>query len=236
MLQPHVAHVWAVRCDAASTGVGAASDALRGCLSEAELLRAERLHSTRARDRFTLTRGALRNILSRYADEPAARLEIETSERGKPLLAGAPQLHFSVSHSMDVALVAVAQRPVGVDIEHYRRPRDLERVARRLFHERTVAALLATPEEARLMAFLDAWTQREAHVKALGGGLFHTPDTLPFQAGQPRDGSVRVVADEEHHGEWSVAHFVPGTGYCAALVARGRIERLQFLDWKGAPT
>lgn len=231
-LEPREAHVWSVLTDR----VPAADAPLDDCLSEHERQRASRLRSPTARARFCATRTALRNILSLYAARPAGDLEISTNSRGKPALTGQPAVHFSLSHARDVAIIAVARLPVGVDVEHARQPRNVDRLARRVLHEHTVATLLDLPLERRLSAFLDAWTQREAHVKAVGGGLFHTPDVLPFDVDAAADGSVRSVIDYDGSGVWSVSRFAPGAGFRAAVVVRGRIDRLRFLEWNGAVT
>src|SRR6476646_10134082 len=61
---------------------------------------------------------ALREILSRYLDLPANELQFEANRHGKPRLASPEgELAFNLSHSSSLALVAVARREVGVDVE-----------------------------------------------------------------------------------------------------------------------
>ncbi|MFD5466894.1 4'-phosphopantetheinyl transferase family protein [Kitasatospora sp. NPDC127059] len=82
-------------------------------------------------------------------------------------MADAPGVHFSLSHSGELALLAVAPRPVGVDVETVRSGRDVDRLSRRFFpsQERELVALGGRPAFARL------WTRKEACVKASGGRL-----------------------------------------------------------------
>lgn len=92
------------------------------------------------------SRRALREILGRYLDLPAEELRFETNRHGKPRLAtpaGKPA--FNLSHSGSLALVAVAGREVGVDVERVRTKRPLD--------------------------FYRRWADREARVKCLGTGL-----------------------------------------------------------------
>ncbi|MER7848012.1 4'-phosphopantetheinyl transferase superfamily protein [Kitasatospora sp. NPDC096077] len=79
----------------------------------------------------------------------------------------APGLHFNLSHSGELALLAVAPRPVGVDVELVRSGRDVDRLSRRFFPapERELVARGGRPAFARL------WTRKEACVKAVGGRL-----------------------------------------------------------------
>lgn len=92
------------------------------------------------------SRRALREILGRYLDLPANELQFEANQHGKPRLASAEgELAFNLSHSGSLALVAVARREVGVDVERIRTKRPVD--------------------------FYRRWADREARVKYLGTGL-----------------------------------------------------------------
>jgi len=89
---------------------------------------------------------ALREILGRYLGLAADELRFETGRYGKPRLADPRgELAFNLSHSGSLALVAVARREVGVDVERIRAKRPLD--------------------------FYRRWADREARVKCLGTGL-----------------------------------------------------------------
>jgi phosphopantetheinyl transferase len=89
---------------------------------------------------------ALREILGRYLGLPANELRFERSRHGKPRLASpGDDLAFNLSHSSSLALVAVARREVGVDVERFRAKRPI--------------------------GFYRRWADREARVKCLGTGL-----------------------------------------------------------------
>jgi 4'-phosphopantetheinyl transferase len=126
---------------------------LHGLLSEEERRRAGGPPFAPRKRRYVARQGALREILARYAAVPPERLELVRSNRGKPMVAGAGSLRFSVSDSADLALVAVARREVGVDVEEVRRRAASERAA------------IGTE------TFFEGWTRLEATGKALGTGL-----------------------------------------------------------------
>jgi len=90
---------------------------------------------------------ALRRVLAVYLGEEPERIELAKGEHGKPRLAEAPErLRFNLSHSGEVALVAVSgEFEVGVDVERMRPKRG--------------------------EAFYRRWARHEAHVKCLGTGL-----------------------------------------------------------------
>jgi 4'-phosphopantetheinyl transferase len=116
---------------------------------------------------------ALRCVLARYLDEDPAAIEFRVGEHGKPALADpATALRFNLSHSGDLALIAVAEgREVGVDVERIRPRRNLLRLAERALDPAAAAAVRAAPPEDRLTAFHTAWTRHEAIAKCHGVGL-----------------------------------------------------------------
>src|SRR5690606_5394371 len=81
---------------------------------------------------------------------PDWRLDAE--DGGRPWLEGpdGQRLHASISHSGERLAVAVALRPIGVDIEVPRRERDLLALARHVFAPCEVEGLLALGEADRL--------------------------------------------------------------------------------------
>lgn len=218
------AHVWVVSLAAAASDPAACAD----WLSAAEQERCRRIDDQAARARYALGRRALRAVLGSVLDTDPAALVFTRGERGKPAVAGADTLEFSFSHSRESAVIAVATSAVGVDAEHDRRARRPVQTAQRIFHPDTAATLTALPPHSRTAAFLAAWTQREAHVKAVGGGLFHTADALPFDPALPADGAPRLVPDRVSGEPWSVAHFAPAAASFACVVVRGELHALHF--------
>ncbi|HYP56634.1 MAG TPA: hypothetical protein VEQ41_10110, partial [Solirubrobacterales bacterium] len=102
-------------------GDGAAEEPL----SALERRRAAAIVRPLARRRWVAARAALRGVLGeRLGREPAA-VEIHTAPGGKPYLVDADDMRFSLSHSGDVALIALRRGgEVGIDLERVgRRPR-----------------------------------------------------------------------------------------------------------------
>ena len=89
---------------------------------------------------------------------------------GRPVLGEHPQWHFSLSHSGDWAVCALANSLVGVDVEKYRPIRVLT-LARRYFLPAETAWLESLPEPERNRAFFRLWTAKESYLKAQGLGL-----------------------------------------------------------------
>lgn len=147
-------------------------------LIAAEHRRSRRFHSPRDRRRYRSTRAALRHILANYLDLPADLIPIHEGDAGKPCLAAPAALQFNVSHSGDLALVAVSRLPVGIDLECMIPTLDWAVLA---------AAHCTPPEQAyiagngwnrALARFYRVWTRKEAYLKGIGVGLMTAPDLL----------------------------------------------------------
>lgn len=144
-------------------------------LGENERLRAEQVISQDARRRFIVSHTAMRQILSRYLDQPADEIRYTADARGKPVLdrmAGAPDIRFNLSHSGELALLAVALgRDVGVDLELIRPVSAWRIIAGRYFSASENQELAELPAEEAAVAFLRCWTRKEAVAKASGEGI-----------------------------------------------------------------
>lgn len=220
------AHVWFVPTDALLPDAALPA----AWLTTAERRRSAAIAEPEASRVFALTRIALRGILAGFAGVAPAEIELAIETGGRPVLVGGGGWRFSVSHSRDIAVIAVARADVGVDVEHLRRLRHPSRTAQRILHPETVAWLESLPEARRASAFLDAWTQREAHVKAVGGGLFRTPDSLPLIPYDGIDGALRRVRDRDSGEIWNVARIMTGDRTRGALVVRGDASAVLLHD------
>lgn len=170
-------HVWRFQTD----DDGSTANQLWPLLTSDERARAESARTPLQRSQFVLVRGLLRQVLSLY--EPvAARRAFRYGPKGKPHLDGS-ELEFSLSHAGPFTLFALARAPVGIDIERRRARPYADAVARRLFPPDVQQALATAPEERREALFLQAWTQHEAGVKALGLSVYDRAADIPIILG-----------------------------------------------------
>ncbi|MFD7295334.1 4'-phosphopantetheinyl transferase family protein [Streptomyces sp. NPDC059897] len=187
---------------------GNAADALPDALDVLdadERGRAAAFHFDRHRVRYVAAHRALRAILGERlgrapGDVRFTRLPCPGcgGPHGRPALADAPGPHFSLSHSGDLALVALAPAPVGADVEELPSAKVAEELTAVLHpRERAELAALADPEERRL-AVARAWVRKEAYLKGLGTGLSRGTDrdyvgTLAGSPGTPDGWTLRDV-------------------------------------------
>jgi phosphopantetheinyl transferase len=175
-------HVWRARL-----GSGVWPDT--GALPAVERDRAAKLLSDKARKRWVASRWALRSVLGRYLELEPAEVELRCGERGKPMLAEpAIPLRFNLSHSGELALIAVAgEREVGVDVQRL---------------------------GARPAGFYADWARREAIAKCHGVGLgAQLPDApvaaAALDAGAGFAAAIAVSGDEVPPLRHLVADEVP---------------------------
>jgi 4'-phosphopantetheinyl transferase len=121
--------------------------------------------------RWVAARWALRRVLGQYLDLPAEAIELEAGEHGKPRLGDRAGPEFNLSHSEGLALVAVAEREVGVDVEAIRPGRDLLALAERTLEPDDCDAIRGAAPLRRPAVFYAAWARHEARLKCLGTGL-----------------------------------------------------------------
>lgn len=207
-------------------------------LSSDERDRAERFIFERDRLRFLVARGFLRVILSRYLDCAPNDLRLDYGEYGKPSL-GTPfsqtNLTFNLAHSAGLGLYGVTQgRAVGVDLEQIRSEIDIEEIASRMFSTTEAGELRSVPTDARLSAFFNCWTRKEAFLKAKGAGLslpLHQFDVTLFP-GDPAS-LVETKWDKYEAPRWSLRAIDVGTGYVAAVAVEGHNWRLNHWQANG---
>ncbi|MFF4399821.1 4'-phosphopantetheinyl transferase family protein [Streptomyces sp. NPDC001480] len=183
-------------------------------LDDGERARAALGREPGMRRRFVTAHAAARFILGDRLRCPPGAVRFTRGPWGKPEVPvpGAP--HFSLSHSGELALLALASRPVGVDVEHLRSTLDVRRLARRFFPRGEREWVERDGPE----AFGALWTRKEACVKAAGGRLAEGM-ALPV-AHRTRQARVRG-GPGGLTGPWRVADVPLSGGYAGAVALLG---------------
>lgn len=230
-LAPDEVHVWRISL----TQPVAVIQQCRHTLSGDELSRAKRFHFERDRQRFIVARGGLCQIISRYTKKKPLELRFGYTDYGKPFLSQPAEtgLRFNLSHAGDLALYAIAhERDLGLDIEQIRPMADALQIAERFFSVPENRALQIVPPAQRDEAFFNAWTRKEAYIKAIGEGLSHPLDSFdvslkPGEAAQ----LLAVRSAPADRTRWLLRSLTPAAGYVAALVVERAGWRLRC--WQG---
>jgi 4'-phosphopantetheinyl transferase len=225
-------HVWRAHLDPPGVRIAA----LKQTLAREERQRAERFRFAHDRNRFIAARGILRTMLGRYLGMDPRTLHFAYNGYGKPVLLDEAEdgpIFFNVSHSQNVALYAFTRSgDIGVDIEQMTNARDYEQMAKQFFSAAEVAELRAVSADQREEAFLNAWTRKEAYIKARGLGL-----SLPlhlFDVSLTPGAPAQLLANREksqEHARWSLRELAPGPGFIAALALQGELATLHCWQW-----
>ena len=186
--------LWMCQLDRVPAGVAA----IEHWLSVAEQARAARFGTDTLRLRWIAGRAALRLLLASALGIDPAAVPLRRGVRGRPELAGPHTLDFNVSHTRDIALIAIAHglsstTRIGVDIERADRTLNADGLARKFLTERERGVLAPLDADARRRGFLRLWTCKEAMSKATGDALMApfrkidvtTADGLRLSGGPP---------------------------------------------------
>ena len=225
-------HVWRMWLELADHR----TDELQSKLSADEKRRAARFRSNADRTRYIAAHYYTREILGNYLDLRPEQISFAYNQYGKPELEEietASGLRFNLSHSDDIAVLAVARGfNVGVDIERVKPNAATEDIARRFFSSGEVELLLNQPENERDEAFFRCWTRKEAYIKARGKGMSIPLDQfeVSFLPGDPPK-IIRIEDDPQAAARWSLFNLEPGDGYTGALAVEGHPDQLKLFRW-----
>lgn len=198
MLEPHVltigselppaAQAPSAASPAASTAVwlvdtddldGAAARLGPEVLDPEEHRRAAGFKREEDRRRYVASHVAVRVLLGSWLDLAPGRVRITRAPcpscggpHGRPVSEDGPggPVHFSLSHSDRLALIALGPVQVGADVEALLPASAVGELAGQL-HPKESAELAAMDPDERAAAFGRVWVRKEAYLKGLGIGL-----------------------------------------------------------------
>lgn len=229
-LLPNDIAIWFARLDKITD-----IKALQVLLSSDELKRASRFKFGKHRRRFIITKGLLRQLLSRYTGIPAQKIQFAYTGKGKPEIVN-HALQFNVSHSHElVAYVFSAQRAVGIDVEYMEKKIEILDLAQRFFAEPEYEQLKAMPEEKRNLAFFNVWTRKEAFVKAIGEGLYYPLKDFVVSALPEKTKLISVKGQPSLAEQWKLQQLNLKEKYAGTFAISGRqIYRSVFYEYLGS--
>lgn len=194
-------------------------------LTEVERQRLQAITAPLRRASFLAGHWQARWWAAQWLQLDVQRIALDARADGRPLLrvdGQAAPLHVSLSHSHDWLALALADAPVGVDVEVPQRVRDWEALARFVFSAEERQRLREADDAARAGVFHALWTLKEARGKRSGEGL------------QPRAARRVTAQPADAAGAEALGWAVGGGALALALAPGTRLERAD--DRLGAPT
>ncbi len=191
-------------------------------LSATEIARADKFVPGHKRREYIITRGVLKQVLSRVTGLDASGLDFSYGDHGKPYLdinRAGKNIAFNVSHSHGMALVAITLGGrLGVDVEKIRPELDWLDLAERYFSASEYQALSKCPNDSSLMSFFTCWTRKEAFVKAVGDGIARGLSEFDVSIDPDESaGLLNIRWQGEDAAEWSIKNIPIHGDYVAAL-------------------
>lgn len=210
--------LWSIPLDPSPGAV----EALTKLLSPDERERAARFRFDVHRRRYIVGRGALRRLLGRELGVSPEAVGFDYGPRGKPFLAarhGRPDLQFNLSNSEELALAGFFfGHEVGVDVEFLKPMPDAEEIGERFFSIPEREVLHRVAADRKEIAFFNAWTRKEAYLKAVGEGLAVALDSfdVTLAPGEPAK-MLALNGDPRAAERWFYLHLDPEPRYVGAV-------------------
>jgi 4'-phosphopantetheinyl transferase len=190
-----------------------------------EIARANKYLRINDKNRFIVSRGALRYILGKYLQLPPDLIEFNIGGNKKPYVAnaGKTDLHYNVSHSGDWVLLAVSNSALGADVEFINQSFSYMDVIDDHFSIEEVAYIKQNKSVER---FFMLWTRKEALTKATGKGLDEDLKLIPGLDGENfTDGSIISSSSN-----LIVNSFKLDDQYLASIATGNSISKIKFWD------
>lgn len=143
-------------------------------MSVDEQARLTSLVSPRRRSQFAAGRWLARQLLMQELGGSLAGWQLSAGQNSAPAVMGRADLTLSVSHSGDRVACAVADTPVGIDIEIPRNRSGMPQLFDAVLTGEERAWLATLPATKQVAAFFTVWTLKEAWLKRTGNPLFQT--------------------------------------------------------------
>lgn len=150
-------------------------------MSEEKQEKVNRFRSEDDRKRTVSGEMLARKAVAQRCNVPAESIVFGKNKNGKPFAENL-DVQFNISHSGDIVVCVVDDKPVGIDIEKIRQIN--LKIAKRIYTEDEIRYLSAgkdfkeNQDRLTLERFFELWTAKEAYLKYLGCGIIDNLNTL----------------------------------------------------------
>jgi 4'-phosphopantetheinyl transferase len=173
----------------------------------------------------------VRQLLEKYLDIPATDIIFGRGVSGKPHIAGSIDLQVNLTHSANLAVLAVSKGiEIGVDVELVCGNASLLPINQLSSDEQ--AELRSLPSESLLNGFYACWTRKESLLKGLGIGLLGQLASFSVMPDSDRP-TIHSSSDPALTSmkTWRLADLNPATGYIGALAVRVKPSKTCFFQF-----
>ena len=135
--------------------------------------------------------------ISRYLKIPFEKVNIQksSSSNNKLVVLGFSTCHFSYSHSGDYILIAVADQPIGCDIQVFKK---IKIIADTFFTKADTKYILDSAEYEKALA--EIWSLKESYFKYTGTGWMYTD--VSFSCHKSRESLGIMIYSKEFNSSY----------------------------------
>lgn len=201
---------------------------LQPLLSAEEIEKAQCYKQETDRQRYLIGKTILRILLSRYLKIDPKQVSFQTQKNKKPELENAfgQQLHFNVSHSGTWILIAIADSPVGIDVEKMHASFTYQNLLSFSFNPQEIDFI--EQSEKPYQSFYQLWTRKESLLKATGKGLVDELSRVPSLNGVHPNPETLTGSNEN----WQVLSFAVNENHVGSVAFMPIKTALHFFNFR----
>lgn len=199
-----------------------------GCysiLSNEEKSRAGKLKFTELRNRWVLSRGVLRLLLSNYYNCSPKEMKFIFNEFSKPLLSkvlNGNEISFNLAHSDNLAVYIFSQnRRIGIDLEKTQDLADMEALTELFLNEYEKKWYNKISLANRKEIFYRIWTCKEAYIKAIGKGFSFSPNKIVLEFNSKQELFFKEITGDNDFETWKIVEFETNPNFVSSAVIEG---------------
>jgi 4'-phosphopantetheinyl transferase len=192
-------------------------------LNSSEITRGDKYYQTKDKNRFIISRGALRHVLSLYLNQPAVSITFNTDINKKPFVENQSDVQFNISHSGDWILIAIANTTIGADVEFINYNFQYIDVLEDNF---SMDEIKQIKENNAIETFFKFWTRKESITKTTGKGLDENIKLIPATDGTHFADSVII----DSTADLFISTFKLNEVYIASVGSNVSASTLRFWD------
>ncbi len=199
-------------------------------LSIGERKQARSYYTKLLTDRYVISHGILRYILSYYTKQPAHSLKFINNRYGKPFLKDS-NIQFNMSHSYNMVYYIVAHNyKVGIDIEFHDNTLDVMELSNLVLTPKEITLLESFSIEERYKTFYTLWARKEALVKAIGKGLSYPINTIEAMPIASYD-KITLTSNNNNAKQELYSYTLRTTpNYSGAIATETKIDVIVYLE------
>lgn len=207
-------------------------------LSQQEQKKVNKFRFQLLRDRQIVSRGILKQLISKYISTDLEEIEFTYNKYGKPLLCrklDESNLYFSISHSEYLGMFAFAKgNSIGVDVEKIQELFiNLEDVIKLCFSDFEKSWFTDVSAKMKNEVFYKVWTAKEAFIKAMGIGLSFPLTNINYKLNSDNDLSFHSMSNYcKYMRKWEIVTFNPQSNFIASLVMESNGLKLKQFCWE----